>query len=86
MPLKLFLEFAWFKGDYYSIQKEKGHGHARCTATGPPYKLKQIITSNKRGVFYTSLDEIGLRAMSAFIHSFKVYHPYTSLKYTSAEL
>ena len=52
--------------------------------------LLHIKTSDyyfkQRGVFHTSLDEIGLRAMSAFIHSFKVYHPYTSLKYTSAEL
>ena len=78
MPLKLFLEFAWFKGDYYSIQKENGHGHARCTATGPSYKKKQIITSNKRDEFYTSLDEIGLRAMSAFL--------YTPLKCTTHTL
>ena len=27
----------------------------------------------QRGVFYTSLDEIGLRAKSALIHSFEVY-------------
>ena len=53
---------------------------AHITKTTLDYYFKQ------RGVFYTSLDEIGLRAMSAFIHSFKVYHPYTSLKYTSAEL
>ena len=85
MPLKLF--------QFVSVQRRLLLHTKKRRATGmrvaqPRAHITKTLDYyfKQRGVFYTSLDEIGLRAMSAFIHSFKVYHPYTSLKYTSAEL